>query len=251
MKKLIFTLLLFPFALISHAQWVTMMSYNVRNGNNIDNNFNLRRASSVIESQTPDIVALQELDSITVRSGYKDILLRYSELTSMHHTYATAIPYDGGSYGIGILSKEKPLAVKRIPLPGREESRVLLVTEFKKYIFCSTHLSLTPEDQMISLSIIDSVARTAKKPFFVAGDFNFAPQSEQYKTLQNTFDILTPTDGGTYPANEPVNCIDYIVFSKNGPFRIEDFSGRVVEAPTQSDHRPVIVDVKIGPKTQK
>ena len=45
------------------------------------------------------------------------------------------------------MSRDEPLAVRRIPLPGREESRVLFVAEFPDYVVCVTHLSLTPEDQ--------------------------------------------------------------------------------------------------------
>ena len=30
-------------------------------------------------------------------------------------------------------------------MPGREEKRTLIIAEFKDYVFCATHQSLTPE----------------------------------------------------------------------------------------------------------
>lgn len=122
------------------------MSYNIRNGRGMDDVADFRRTADVIIKACPDIVAVQEIDSVTGRSGGKDVLREIAGLTLMHHTYAPAIDYDGGKYGIGMLSKEKPLGYKRLPLPGREEARALLIVEFEKYIYCCTHLSLTEED---------------------------------------------------------------------------------------------------------
>lgn len=82
----------------------------------------------------------------------------------MFPTYAPAIDFDGGKYGVGMLSKEKPVSYRYIALPGREEERVLLWVEFERYIFCCTHLSLTPEDRMLSLPILRREAASAHKP---------------------------------------------------------------------------------------
>ena len=41
------------------------MSYNIRNGRGIDNVQDLGRVAEVINRTAPDIVALQELDSVT------------------------------------------------------------------------------------------------------------------------------------------------------------------------------------------
>ena len=145
-----------------------IMSYNIRNGRGMDDVTDFRRTAAVINKVCPDVVAVQEIDSVTGRSGGKDVLREIAGLTLMHHMYAPAIDYDGGKYGIGMLSKEKPLGYRYLPLPGREEARALLVVEFEKYIYCCTHLSLTEEDRMLSLPVIRQVAASANKPFFIA-----------------------------------------------------------------------------------
>ena len=187
-----------------------IMSYNIRNGRGMDDVADFRRTADVIIKACPDIVAVQEIDSVTGRSGGKDVLREIAGLTLMHHTYAPAIDYDGGKYGIGMLSKEKPLGYKRLPLPGREEARALLIVEFEKYIYCCTHLSLTEEDRMLSLPVIRQAAASANKPFFIAGDMNARPGSDFIRQLQNDFVILTDMKKPTFPADKPDETIDYI-----------------------------------------
>ena len=101
------------------------MSYNIRNGRGIDNVQDLGRVAEIINRTAPDIVALQELDSVTGRMAGRFIPGELGEMTGMHARFCRAIDYDGGAYGVGLLSRDEPLAVRRIPLPGREESRVL------------------------------------------------------------------------------------------------------------------------------
>lgn len=74
----------------------------------MDNVCNYRRIADVINKAAPDIVAVQELDSMTNRSGKKYVLGELATLTGMHAYYAPAIKHDGGKYGIGILSKSSP-----------------------------------------------------------------------------------------------------------------------------------------------
>ena len=118
------------------------------------------------------MVALQEVDSVTGRMNGRFIPEELGRMTGMHARFCRAIDYDGGGYGIGLLSRAEPLSVRRIPLPGREEARVLLMAEFPGYVVCVTHLSLTPEDQRASLPIIRQATDTCRKPVLLAGDFN-------------------------------------------------------------------------------
>ena len=173
MRKLLLLLFSALFVLSAQAEDVLrLMTYNVRNANGMDGICNYQRVANVINNARPDIVAIQELDSMTARSNRTDVLKELAERTQLHPCFAPAIDYDGGKYGIGILSKETPLRVQTFALPGREEARTLLVAEFPEYVFACTHLSLTEEDRMKSLEILKSVAANTRKPFFLAGDFN-------------------------------------------------------------------------------
>lgn len=171
MKRFSLILTLIIAATAAFAQdYLKIMTYNVRNSKGMDNVMDCRRAAAVIRAQAPDVVAVQELDSMTRRSGGKYVLGEIADYAGMHAAYFPAIEFDGGKYGIGILSKERPLAVKGYPLPGREEKRALLVAEFEEYLFACTHLSLTESDRLASLETVGKIAENCSKPFYLAGD---------------------------------------------------------------------------------
>ena len=235
--------LLAPFSLWGGE--ATFMSYNVKNGTGMDGKRDYDRTARVIAEAKPDVAALQELDSKTKRSGGRDTLQELAVRTKLTGTYAKAIDYSGGSYGVGLLSREKPLSVKRIPLPGREEARVLLMAEFKDYCFCVTHLSLTREDSNASIDMIAALAAECRKPFFIAGDFNLTPGSEPIARMKKHFIPLSDFSQKTFPADQPAECIDYIWMyrgRKAEAFKVAE--RRVIEEPAASDHRPVKVTVR-------
>ena len=170
-----------------------LMSYNIRNGIGIDNIQDIGRIARVILREAPDLVALQELDSATLRVDGRYIPGELGRMTGMHATFGRAIGFAGGSYGIGLLSRTEPLAVRSIPLPGREEARVLLMAEFPDYTVCITHLSLTPEDRLASLPIIREATDTCRKPVLLAGDFNTGNAAAVLAGLGGGFRILSDT----------------------------------------------------------
>lgn len=220
-----------------------IMSYNIRNGRGMDDVSNFQRTADVINKVRPNVVAVQEVDSVTGRSGQTDVLRVLADKTLMFPIYAPAIDYDGGKYGIGMLAKEKPLGYRYLALPGREEERVLLIVEFEKYIYCCTHLSLTGEDRLASLDIIRREAAKANKPLFIAGDFNAHPDSEVIKGIQKDFVILTNTKQPTFPADEPTETIDYIAAYAKDTTAFTRLSSWVVNEPAASDHRPIVTDI--------
>lgn len=221
---------------------LVLMSYNVRNGKGMDNKRNLNRTAAVIRAARPDVVALQEIDSVTRRSEGNDVAAVLGRKCSMYHTFSKAIDYDGGGYGVALLSREKPVAVQRFALPGREEARTLLYVEFEQYAVVSTHLSLTAEDRMASLAVIDSVATMCTKPIYIAGDWNATPESAFGRALGEKMQYLTDTKACTFPADSPDRVIDYIVAPHYQT--VEVLRREVVNEPMASDHRPIIAVVK-------
>ena len=226
--------------------YLKLMSYNVRNTKGMDGIRNLQRVANVIINEAPDVVAVQELDSMTTRSNQQYVLGKLAERTQMHATYAPAISFQGGKYGIGILSKETPLNIRTYPLPGREEARMLLVAEFENYFFACTHLSLTEEDRLASLDIIKSSVVKSNKPYFLAGDLNDQPDSKFIQALQEDFQVLTHIKKPTFPAPEPTETIDYIAAWKHGSNDFANLSAQVLEEPVASDHRPLSVQLRMA-----
>lgn len=223
----------------------TVMTYNVHHGAGEDDRTDCARLGEVIRRTGAAYVAIQEIDSVTGRSQGRDILRDLAIETGLYPTFAKAIDFDGGSYGVGILSRERPLAVRRLPLPGSEEQRVLLVAEFRHFVLGCTHLSLTEADRMASVELLRAAAQDCGKPFLLAGDWNDRPDSPFLKAISNHFTLLTPTNKGTYPAGQPTECIDYIAMAASAGNALQKISARVVNAPEASDHRPVAVTLQL------
>ena len=184
-----------------------VMSYNVRHCAGMDMVLDYDRTANVINEHQPDVVALQELDSMTGRSKQRYQLGELATRTAYYPVFGSAIDFDGGKYGVGILTREPPLSTKSIPLPG-EEPRVLLVVELKDYVMACTHLDLEEEQRLASVSLIVEEAQRWQKPFILAGDWNDTPDSELLQEMAKYFTILSGNEA-SYPADTPQACLVY------------------------------------------
>ena len=220
-----------------------IMSYNVQHGHGLDDQINLERTAELIRSENLDIVAVQELDSCCERTCFVDQPNELARLTGMHMTFARAIDFQGGHYGVGILSREKPISVRRIPLPGKEEARVLVVIEMEQYVMACTHLALTEADRLASIPIIVEAARLFGKPFLLAGDWNDSPQSDFIRAMKLHFTLLSGTDMLTFPSDTPKTCIDYIGLYQPSPKRLK-VKERAVIHTQNSDHLPIEIEIE-------
>ena len=252
MKKNLLFIFAALFIFSAQAQnTLKLMSYNIKNANGMDDVCNFQRIANVINNASPDVVAIQEVDSMTNRSGQKYVLGEIAERTQMHGYFAPAIDYDGGKYGIGLLTKQLPLRLQTLPLPGREEARTLILAEFADYIYCCTHMSLTEEDRMKSLELVKAFTSSSTKPLFLAGDMNAEPESGFIKKLQKDFQILSNPKQHTFPAPDPKETIDYIATLKQNAKGFAVISAKVINEPMASDHRPILVELRTAEKADK
>ena len=227
-----------------------LMTYNVHNGVGLDGRRDHDRTGNVIAAARPDFVAVQEVDSLTLRSGQTYVLGDIARQAEMIPIFAPAIPLDGGGlYGIGLLVGHLPDSTSRIPLPGCEEERMLLIADYPDYAIACTHLSLTPADALESAAIKCREARArAPRPMVVMGDLNSLPLSQVVDSLRAVFEIVSAPDLPTFPADTPRQCIDYIMVSRpqeGGHRRLR--AAEVVAEGVASDHRPVVVTLEITP----
>lgn len=228
-----------------------IMSYNVQRCRGMDNAYvDYDRVSDVIKNVKPDVVAVQELDSMSRLNGKMDDLKEMAERTGMYYTHGMAIPLQGGAYGVGILSKKRPVSFRKIIYPLIEnlpsvEDRALLICEFDKYVFCCTHFChISEKNRLAAIDKIIEELGTESRPVFLAGDLNATLGSLEIKKLQEYFKILNDPEAFSFPADNPTACIDFIMGLES--VKHHDYTvlkRQVVYAPTQSDHRPIYVDV--------
>ena len=236
-----------------------IMSYNIRHGDNIRWQLDLRRAGRVVDAEKPRFAGIQEVDMRTERVGGADTCAELEKSTGMFATFAKAIDFGGGEYGNALLSREKPLSVRRIPLPGGEK-RVLLMCEFADCWVGVTHLAFDSEDaRNESVAILEkAVSECGGKPTFLMGDWNSSPSSAALDGIRRFMKVLTPEATATFhgdkpdPAtfSDPSQCIDYIAVDAAHAEACLAYDGRVVEDRVTSDHAPVVVTVDIASQSR-
>lgn len=236
-------------------------SYNTRHCSGMDNKVMTKRTAGVLRKMNVPYIAVQEMDSCTMRCGDFNQMEILGRELGMVPTYSRTIPLQGGAYGVGLLSKAVPISIKRYSLPGTEEVRTLVCCEFNDFVFASTHITLTQNDRMASLPILIKAAQEYNKPFVIAGDWNDKPSSEFIKLLKQSFTIVSRTDVNTFPADKPNQCIDYIAvytglegqlnpdkkafkkkFGKQSRLQkitVDSSNASVIAEPAASDHRPI------------
>ena len=99
---------------------LTVLTYNIHHASPpaYPKDFiDLDTIAATIKASHAELVAIQELDSMTIRSHKVFQLKVLAEKLGMYYHFERTIPYEGGAYGIGILSKYPLSAVKGYQLP--------------------------------------------------------------------------------------------------------------------------------------
>lgn len=238
-------LIIFSSSCKNESQTLKIVSYNIRNAKGMDDVTDFDRVATVINNIDGHAVAIQELDSATNRSNGIVVLDELAKRTNMYASYNGSIEYQGGKYGNGILTKEKPLHKEAIALPGREK-RSLLIVELKDFVLCCTHMALNEEDRQESVEIIhEHTNKYTLKPVFLVGDLNATPDSKEIMYLKDNWIMLNDPTEPTFPSDNPKVTIDYLFLKHNKGFEHTVLGRAVVNEPMASDHRPLWVELKI------
>ena len=229
------------------------LSYNVHHAEGTDGRLDLDRIAAVITAQKPDLVAVQEVDRNTTRSGRVDQAAELGKRTGLHAAFAKAIDYQGGEYGQVVLSRFPVRSVKTHTLPGKpgQETRIVVEATIdlpggQPLTFLATHFQhdddATRREQAAK---VNELFAASDRPTVLAGDLNATPDSEPMKRLAKSWAFATPPDKGllTIPAGEPRRQIDYVLVRPADRFRVVE--AKVIEEKVASDHRPVLAVVEL------
>lgn len=237
-------------SLAQRATAIRILAYNIRHGAGMDGQIGLQRVARVINALEPDLVTLQEVDRGVVRTGGVDQAARLGELTGMHAVFGDFMDYQGGQYGMALLSKY-PIATHanhRLP-DGREPRSALAATvrmadSQREIIVVGIHLYATAEERYAQAERIVEIYRRETRPVILAGDFNSTPDSDVMKLLGKWWHIPAKGENHlTFPSDHPDREIDFIIYRPADEFDIVD--SRVIQESMASDHRPVLLELRL------
>jgi endonuclease/exonuclease/phosphatase family metal-dependent hydrolase len=247
----------------SHEAQLRVLVFNIHAGKDGAGIHNLARVAELIAGHRADVALLQEVDRGTRRSGGEDQLATLMHSTGMHGAMGKTLDYDGGEYGIALLSRWPIEADTMVRLPvtpeqtrsgGSREPRGAHVVRVRHpagpIVVINTHLDASRDDlwrrqeagHLIALArSLDSSGAAV----LIGGDINSTPESEVQAMIRGAGLVdawrLCGSGGGyTFRADSLVKRIDYLYLT--GEARCS--SARVL-ATLASDHRPLLVEVRL------
>ena len=229
---------------------VRVLAYNIRHGEGMDRELDLQRAAAVIRATRADVVTLQEVDWNVSRTGGVDQAERLGELTGMEHAIGRFMEYQGGEYGMAILSRWPIVASVNHELPPGAEprsalaARIRLPGEAGEVVVAGVHLYRTEAERLRQAGEIVDIFEREPAPVILAGDFNSQVGGRVMDLIDNYWtlpDKAQPTL--TFPADRPEREIDFIGYRPQDRFEVLEY--RVVDERVASDHRPVLMVLRV------
>lgn len=238
---------------------IRVLVYNIHAGKDATGVDNLARVAEIVRSTRADIALLQEVDRGTTRSGRVDQPLVLGALTGFDVAFGKTLEYQGGDYGIAVLSRWPISADSLIRLPvvppqnrsgvshePRGALSVLIQVPGGSVEVLNTHIDASREDfyrrqEMTTLLALATRSnRERRRSTLVGGDLNAEPGSAVIEmlrgsVLRDAWPECGQGSGLSFPAGAPVKRIDYLLL----PADWRCVSATVVETDA-SDHRPVL-----------
>ena len=231
---------------------VRVGTYNIKHGLGNDDRLDLRRAGGLLKNLRLDVIGLQEMDQQVRRSNGVDQPTALGKQLDMHSAFGSFMDYQGGQYGLAILSKYPILESKEVRLPDGNEPRVALACKIQLpndqvIVAVNLHFDWVRDDQFrfAQAKVLKQYLDTLKDPYLLMGDFNDTPESRTLSLLsQNACPAKKPADDVfTFSSIKPTKEIDFIFAAPQQAWKLEHC--RVVDAPITSDHRPVIATYRL------
>ncbi|KAA1144481.1 endonuclease [Citrobacter portucalensis] len=251
------------------APQLVVATYNIGKNEASKNVSDFTALNTAIKNLKADIIAVPEVDNKTGRSKNIDQLKTIADANHMYYAFGKSLDFDGGEYGLGVLSKYKITHSQVIKLPsGDAEQRVLLLAQISLPGFETpvtmmvTHLDWQKDPATRTAqarSILDVAIGDAPSDFkdiassvkILAGDFNSTADEQPIKEIEYFFNpvLKKGTDYRSWPAVNPAIDIDHIFTFKGQKWNITQLTiphdSTSFQWSKASDHLPVVAHMEL------
>jgi endonuclease/exonuclease/phosphatase family metal-dependent hydrolase len=228
-------------------------TYNIRFGFNLDGRFAARDQARLLRDLAPDVVLLNEVDRGWLATGGHDALQIFADELGLPF-----LMFAGSAdemWGNALLSRHpfperasEDLPPGSDPMTRGQLVAVLDLGDELRVGVVGTHLSHVDDQgdtrlpQARAVAATVAVLRERQVPTVLMGDFNAAAGSAELTTFDRLVEDMLPEGTLTYPSNEPTEHLDHVLASSE--MRRAEV---LVPEVTLSDHRPVVVDLRLDP----
>lgn len=248
---------------------IKVATYNIGKNEVSADVANFDKLNQAIKNIDADVIVITEVDNKTARSKNINQLEELAKANNMHFAFGKALDFDGGQYGVGILSKYKIDKSQVVNLPsGDAEQRIVLLSQITKpgfdspIIIMGTHLDWQKDPtvrigqvrHLLDATIgdtdtgFDNISTSIK---ILAGDFNSTANEQPIQEIRYFWNSVEKpnTDYRSWPAINPAIDIDHIFTFKGQKWDIKNMTIPKDSASFKwsdaSDHLPVIAELEL------
>lgn len=143
-----------------------------------------------LRAMRADIIALQEVDLRLRRTGFTDQAGALAAALGFHHVFAASIKWDGGDYGLALLSRWPLVSVERhrLDVVGVGEPRIVLEVTVcangRPLRVFNHHADIGGASRRSGLTRLTAIVQPSLgRGVIVAGDFNAGPDTPGVRAL--------------------------------------------------------------------
>jgi len=215
--------------------WQHLLPHNGRAGN-------LQKIGALLSDY--DLVALQEADGGSLRSGYVNQVEHLAQLGSFPYWHQQLNRNLGrfAQHSNGVLSRLRPWDIEDHPLPGPAGRGAILVRFGEgenALIVVIMHLALGARTRTRQLAYIRELIGGYRHQVLM-GDMNTHAADLLETSPLRDLGLLAPQIEATFPSWRPQRCLDHILLSPT--LTLEKVQ---VLAQPISDHLPVAVEIRL------
>ncbi len=205
---------------------------------------NLDRIASLLKNY--DVVALQECDGGSLRSGYINQVQYLAEASGIPYWHQQLNRNLGpvAQHSNGLLSRYRPLDVTEHRLPGLIPGRGAIVARYgaedDPLVLVMMHLSLSKAAQTRQLAYIQELISRYQHVVLMGDLNNHAEQLLTNTPLKDSNLVPLPDTAHSFPSWRPERALDHILVSPS----LEIRKSEVVSYP-MSDHLPIAMDIAL------
>ncbi|OGO47091.1 MAG: hypothetical protein A2Z30_00270 [Chloroflexi bacterium RBG_16_64_43] len=229
-----------PAASAAEGNSLRVMTYNIQQGYDANGQRNYAGQLQVIREMNPDLLGLEESDTARIAGGNADVVRTMADALDMYSYYGPTTVT--GTFGIALLSRypiENPRTVFMYSL-GEQTAAILadITVSGQPFSVVVTHLGnggpIIQQEQLLA-------AITGQTRLVAMGDFNFRPDTEQYRLTTAALEDSWLTRwglGGNPSQIDPADRIDHIFVSPGTTI----LDSRYITGPA-SDHPAMVTEI--------
>ena len=215
---------------------------------------NLQRITDFIKAQNPDIVALVEVDTGSIRTRRVNQAEAIGKALGHYSVYQC-------KYGATSLNQRLPIVRKqgnaflaaphvhgeRFHYFDKGIKRLIIELELEECSVFLVHLSLKYRHRHAQLRSLHDLILQSKKPVLIAGDFNtFWGEHEIYLFMKAT-GLKSANARGlpSYPSRSPRKELDFVLYGDG--IQVKSFA---IPNVNYSDHLPLVCDFEVDRKSR-